>query len=107
MVRHAESRARGRIHRKQGAPANGDQVECRRLEREIARPVSQRAGAHAGFTLRELGSELRAVFNQIDDATLDYYLAMYPHRARTVRLLHGSGLGTFAFPSIYFVGRKT
>jgi SAM-dependent methyltransferase len=63
-------------------------------------------GAHAGFTLRELGGELRAVFSRIDDATLDYYLAMYPHRARTVRLLHGSGLGTVVFPSIYFVGRK-
>ena len=63
-------------------------------------------GAHAGFTLSELGGELRAVFNHIDDATLDYYLAQYPHRARTVRLLHNSGLGTYAFPSIYFVGRK-
>jgi SAM-dependent methyltransferase len=63
-------------------------------------------GAHAGFTLSELGGELRAVFNQVDDATLDYYLAQYPNRARTVRMLHNSGLGTFAFPSIYFVGRK-
>lgn len=63
-------------------------------------------GAHAGFTLRELGGELRAVFSQIKDATLDYYLAIYPNRARTVGLLHNSGLGTFAFPSIYFVGRK-
>lgn len=63
-------------------------------------------GAHAGFTLRELGGELRAVFSQIDDATLDYYLAIYPNRAGTVRLLQNSGLGTFAFPSIYFVGRK-
>ena len=63
-------------------------------------------GAHAGFTLRELGGELLAVFSHIDDATLDYYLAIYPHRARTVRLLHNSGLGTYAFPSIYFVGRK-
>jgi SAM-dependent methyltransferase len=63
-------------------------------------------GAHAGFTLRELGGELTAVFSHIDDATLDYYLAIYPHRASTVRLLHNSGLGTYAFPSIYFVGRK-
>jgi SAM-dependent methyltransferase len=63
-------------------------------------------GAHAGFTLRELGRELRTVFMRIDDATLDYYLAIYPHRARTVRVLHGSGLGTVAFPSIYFTGRK-
>jgi len=63
-------------------------------------------GAHAGFTLRELGGELRSVFSHVDDATLDYYLAQYPHRAGTVRMLHNSGLGTFAFPSIYFVGRK-
>jgi prepilin-type N-terminal cleavage/methylation domain-containing protein len=63
-------------------------------------------GAHAGFTLSELGGELRSVFSQIDDATLDYYLAQYPNRARTVRMLHGSGLGTFAFPSIYFSGQK-
>jgi SAM-dependent methyltransferase len=63
-------------------------------------------GAHAGFTRRELGGELQTVFGQIDDATLDYYLAIYPHRARAVRLLHRSGLGNYAFPSIYFVGRK-
>jgi SAM-dependent methyltransferase len=63
-------------------------------------------GAHAGFTLRELGAELRVVFGHVDDATLDYYLAIYPHRSGPVRLLHRSGLGTFAFPSIYFVGGK-
>jgi SAM-dependent methyltransferase len=63
-------------------------------------------GAHAGFTLRELGGELRSVFSRMDDATLDYYLAIYPNRARTVRLLQNSGLGTLAFPSIYFVGQK-
>ena len=40
------------------------------------------------------------------EGSLDYYLAIYPHRARTVRLLHDSGLGTYAFPSVYFVGRK-
>lgn len=63
-------------------------------------------GAHAGFTWQELGGELRSVFSQIADATLDYYLAIYPHRAATVRMLHSSGLGRFAFPSIYFVGSK-
>jgi SAM-dependent methyltransferase len=63
-------------------------------------------GAHAGFTLRELGDELRAFFSCIDEATLDYYLAIYPHRAHTMRFLHSSGLGAYAFPSIYFVGRK-
>jgi SAM-dependent methyltransferase len=63
-------------------------------------------GAHAGFTLGELGGELRVVFGEVEDATLDYYLAIYPHRERIVRLLHGSGLGTYAYPSIYFVGRK-
>jgi SAM-dependent methyltransferase len=63
-------------------------------------------GAHAGFTLSELGGELRAVFNRMDDATLDYYLAIYPNRARTVKVLQNTGLGTFAFPSIYFVGQK-
>lgn len=63
-------------------------------------------GAHAGFTTSELGGELRAVFSDIHEATLDYYLALYPHRARTVRVLHNSGLGTFAFPSIYFAGQK-
>lgn len=63
-------------------------------------------GAHAGFTLQELGEELRAFFSCIDDATLDYYLALYPHRARTMRLLHSLGLGAYTFPSIYFLGRK-
>jgi len=63
-------------------------------------------GAHAGFTLSELRGELQAVFSHVEDATLDYYLARYPHRARTVRLLHNSGLGTYFFPSIYFVGQK-
>lgn len=64
-------------------------------------------GAHAGFTLRELGAELRAVFSHVDDATLDYYLAIYPRRSGAVRLLHRSGLGALAFPSIYFSGSKT
>jgi SAM-dependent methyltransferase len=63
-------------------------------------------GAHAGFTLSELSGELRAVFSHVEDATLDYYLALYPHRARMVRLLHNSGLGTYLFPSIYFVGQN-
>lgn len=63
-------------------------------------------GAHAGFTLSELGGELRAVFSEVDDATLDYYLTIYPNRKGTVRLLQNSGLGNIAFPSIYFVGRK-
>lgn len=63
-------------------------------------------GAHAGFTLSELGGELRTVFPDVDDATVDYYLAVYPHRQRIVRMLNDSGLGTFAYPSIYFVGRK-
>jgi len=63
-------------------------------------------GAHAGFTLKELGEELRVLFSRIDEATLDYYLTIYPHWARTMRLLHSSGLGAYAFPSIYFVGRK-
>jgi len=63
-------------------------------------------GAHAGFTLQELGAELRVVFGRADDATLDYYLAIYPHHSGSVRLLHRSGLGTFAFPSIYFAGGK-
>lgn len=63
-------------------------------------------GAHAGFTLQELGGELRAFFAYIDEATLDYYLAVYPQRARTMRLLHSMGLGAYAFPSIYFLGRK-
>lgn len=57
-------------------------------------------------TGRELGGTLRAFFSQIDEATLDYYLAIYPHRERTVRMLHDTGLGTFAFPSVYFIGRK-
>jgi SAM-dependent methyltransferase len=64
-------------------------------------------GAHAGFTLQELGGELRSFFGSVDEATLEYYLAIYPHRARTMRLLHSSGLGAYAFPSIYFIGRKT
>jgi ubiquinone/menaquinone biosynthesis C-methylase UbiE len=63
-------------------------------------------GAHAGFTLAELGQELRTFFSRIEEATLDYYLANYPQQARTVRMLHKSGLGEYAFPSIYFVGAK-
>ena len=60
----------------------------------------------SAFTLQELGEELRAFFGCIEEATLDYYLAIYPHRARTMRLIHSSGLGAYAFPRIYFVGRK-
>ena len=81
-------------------------MECRRLECKTTRRFRNEFGAHAGFTLKELGEELRAFFSRIDDATLDYYVTIYPHQARTMRLLHGSGLGAYAFPSIYFVGRK-
>jgi ubiquinone/menaquinone biosynthesis C-methylase UbiE len=75
---------------------------CARLQGRFRNEL----GAHAGFTLQELGGELRNFFARIEEATLDYYLANYPHQARTVRLLHNSGLGTYAFPSIYFVGEK-
>jgi SAM-dependent methyltransferase len=63
-------------------------------------------GAHAGFTLQELGGELAVFFSRVDEATLDYYVTIYPRQARTMRLLHSSGLGAYTFPSIYFVGRK-
>jgi SAM-dependent methyltransferase len=63
-------------------------------------------GAHAGFTAEELSSELRNVFGDVTDISLDYYLAVYRQHATAVGRLNASGLGRYLFPSVYFTGTK-
>jgi ubiquinone/menaquinone biosynthesis C-methylase UbiE len=63
-------------------------------------------GAHAGFTSRELGAALRAVFGQVEEITERYYLTVYRNYARLVRGLGRSGMGRFLFPAVYFMGIK-
>ena len=63
-------------------------------------------GAHAGFTKKELQSDLVASFGQAIDVTLEYYQGVYRRRQSLVKMLHASGLGHLFFPSIYFIGSK-
>lgn len=63
-------------------------------------------GAHAGYSSGELKQELKAVFNDTEEITLEYYLAIYSRHRRMVRFIDRSGLGRILFPAIYFFGTK-
>jgi ubiquinone/menaquinone biosynthesis C-methylase UbiE len=62
-------------------------------------------GAHAGFTARELGAMLRAVFSECTDSTGRYYRDLYRAHATMVRTIIALRLGRWLFPSVYFTGR--
>jgi SAM-dependent methyltransferase len=62
-------------------------------------------GAHAGFTESELAADLTRAFGMAEPISLDYYLAIYPHRAGLIRTLDRTGIDRFAFPSVYFFGQ--
>ena len=64
------------------------------------------AGAHAGFTARELEQMCSAAFGSGDDVSPAYYLALYARRAKQVRMLLQSGLAPLLFPAIYVHGRR-
>lgn len=63
-------------------------------------------GAHAGFTLTELQSELSGAIGPAINVTLSYYLSLYAREATYVRLLDRLRLSSLLFPAIYFVGGK-
>jgi len=63
-------------------------------------------GAHAGFSPEELSTELGNVFSSVDDTTLQYYLEVYPGKARLIDFVCRAGIQRFLFPSAYFIGRR-
>jgi ubiquinone/menaquinone biosynthesis C-methylase UbiE len=65
-----------------------------------------RFGAHAGFSRAELRSMLESVFSKVDDRTFEYFQAVYPSKARLVKLLETTGVSRWTYPSVYFIGRK-
>lgn len=64
------------------------------------------AGAHAGFTTRELRDMCSAAFGSGQDVSPAYYLALYARRGKQVRMLLDSGLAPWLFPAIYVYGRR-
>ncbi len=64
------------------------------------------AGAHAGFTSRELTSMCREAFGQGSDVSEDYYSRLYSSKAWLVKQVCRSGLRRVVLPSIYVHGRK-
>lgn len=75
--------------------------------RRLAGTFRNEDGAHAGFGAAELRGELSAVFGgEVVDVGLDYYVAVYPRHASTIRALQRSGAGRLLFPSVYFVGGR-
>jgi SAM-dependent methyltransferase len=63
-------------------------------------------GAHAGYLSQELKAELKKIFEQPEEITLDYYLERYRKYSPLIHLLDWSGLSTFLFPAIFFMARK-
>jgi ubiquinone/menaquinone biosynthesis C-methylase UbiE len=63
-------------------------------------------GANAGFTSRELRSLLSEFFSEVNDVTKTYFLAMHENHPLLLRLIGGSGLSEFIYPSVYFSGIK-
>lgn len=63
-------------------------------------------GAHAGFSADELRGELTQVFSDVNDVTRHYYAEVYSTRKRAVRTLALLKVERWAFPAVYFVGRR-
>lgn len=63
-------------------------------------------GAHAGYTLEELQSELAAVFNAVNNITPDYYFRVYSGKRALMSLIHYVGIWRWLFPAIYFYGKR-
>lgn len=63
-------------------------------------------GAHAGYAAEELRALLLPHFRHCREVTADYYRRVHAARARSVAALCGSGLGRYAFPSVYFAGER-
>jgi SAM-dependent methyltransferase len=63
-------------------------------------------GAHAGFTLEEIGGLCSRIGNAVP-ATREYYELLYPRHRRAIAWLMHLGLWRLAFPCHYFFGRRT
>jgi SAM-dependent methyltransferase len=68
---------------------------------------SNEAGAHAGFTAKELYGLCRRAFGGIPrDVSDDYYRMLYRHRKRVVDGIVASGLKIVLYPCVYVAGIK-
>lgn len=63
-------------------------------------------GAHAGYSSSELYRELDAVFSEVREITLPYYLEVYASKRLVINALSSLGVARWAFPAVYFLGRK-
>ena len=63
-------------------------------------------GAHAGYTSRELKDILSQHFGSVEELTEQYYRHLYSRQAGVIKLLIGTGVSQFVFPSVYFMGEK-
>jgi SAM-dependent methyltransferase len=65
-------------------------------------------GAHAGFTSRELSSGILAEMrpSSIREISTPYYCRIYPRQQSVIKALDLTGLGRFAYPSVYFLGAR-
>ena len=66
---------------------------------------SNEAGAHAGFTSRELLGMCAQIMGDATDVSDEYYLHLYDRRREVIRLLIRTGLSRWAYPAVYVAGR--
>ena len=59
------------------------------------------AGAHAGFSARELLAMTRHAFGRSRDVSGDYYRLLYPRHAGAVGLVERTGLQALVYPCVY------
>ena len=62
---------------------------------------SNEKGAHAGFSARELEGMVAGSFEDVESASLRYYLGKYPQLAAMWKIAFKLGLGQFIAPSVY------
>jgi len=66
-----------------------------------------RYGAHAGYTRKELSTDLSRFYDEPREVTKTYYGLKWPG-SRVVKLISACAiLGEFIWPSIYFVAKKS
>jgi ubiquinone/menaquinone biosynthesis C-methylase UbiE len=61
-------------------------------------------GAHAGFSASELGHMLAEAFNDVENASDQYYKKIYSNKESLLAILRGLHLTDIAYPSVYFMG---
>ncbi len=68
---------------------------------------SNEAGAHAGFTSRELNDYCSSIFGSATDISDLYYRHLYRRREAVIDTLTKTGLKKVVFPCVYFAGTKS